>query len=214
MNLTTVQAGAGVVCPSLPATGLSPRTPLTVAVALVIAGGLVVWVSRRGPRSAAVIALLLLVCAAFVLPFSTTAAMAAADDLCASPSAPAAPPASSGAAEGVARVVVEQTSINDRLAPGVVPSRLAGQITNPSAQTVHVTAVTVSILNVTKSPTAPAGACSSSDYVIIGDWMPVDAVLAPGQSVGFDGALIGFVDKSVNQDACKGATVSLRYDSS
>lgn len=61
----------------------------------------------------------------------------------------------------------------------------------------------------TKARNAAAGPCGPSDYRLTATRMPVDAVLEPRQKAPFTGARIGFYDKSVNQDACKGATVAL-----
>jgi len=41
--------------------------------------------------------------------------------------------------------------------------------------------------------------------------MPVGQTLGPETSAAFSGALIGFNNKSTNQDTCKGATISLLY---
>ena len=42
--------------------------------------------------------------------------------------------------------------------------------------------------------------------------MTVDRRLTSGETTSFAGASIGFSNKSVNQDACKEATVHLAYD--
>ena len=44
--------------------------------------------------------------------------------------------------------------------------------------------------------------------------MPVGHLLSAGESAAFGGATIGFQNRLVNQDACKGAVVSLSYRSS
>jgi hypothetical protein len=41
--------------------------------------------------------------------------------------------------------------------------------------------------------------------------MWVGRSLGPGGSTAYEGALLSFGNKSINQDACKGATVELLY---
>lgn len=109
-------------------------------------------------------------------------------------------------------VTVNQTSTITTLAPGVAPVMLGGTFNNPNAATVRVGTVTVSVASVTKAVGAPAGTCDASDYAVT-DATPTDAEIPSGNSVGsWTGATISFSNKAgVNQDACKGATVSLAY---
>jgi len=93
-------------------------------------------------------------------------------------------------------------------------SPLTGQITNHWADTIFVTTVTVSIASVTKAPGARDGSCDTSDFLLAQPDMPVGVTIAPGGTADFTGASIGFNNKSVNQDACQGATVELHYLSS
>ncbi len=110
-------------------------------------------------------------------------------------------------------VDVQQTSLNTDLAPGAPASTIVGVVNNPTDKTIFVNSVTVSIAGVTKSASAASGTCDSSDFVLTDITMPVGLVVAPGGSAPFAGALISFNDKSVDQDACKGATVTLTYAS-
>jgi hypothetical protein len=108
---------------------------------------------------------------------------------------------------------IVQTSTMTGLAPGVIPAAITGTITNRGATSTVVTSVTVHIAAVTEA-VAAAGTCDASDYILLNADMPVGQTLAPGESADFAGAQIGFNDKTVNQDACRRAFVSLSYVSS
>lgn len=213
-------ASADVICYPLPVTGIPLAGILGLAVVLVVGGALLVIASRRGrrARTAALTMALVLLPAPLVVGQPTPAS---ANVLCppTSGTSPTPPPPStsanpSGGPTGTARVVVVQTSVNAGMAPGVRPTPLFGEVRNTSGETVYVTDVVVRVTDVTKAPRAAAGPCGPSDYRVTGDRMPVGAVLTPGQKVTFAGARIGFFNKSVNQDACKGAIVALGYTSS
>jgi len=111
-------------------------------------------------------------------------------------------------------ITITQTSPLIGLAPGIAPAAITGQITNHWADTIFVTTVTVSIASVTKAPGARDGSCDTSDFLLAQPDMPVGVTIAPGGTADFTGASIGFNNKSVNQDACQGATVELHYLSS
>jgi hypothetical protein len=110
-------------------------------------------------------------------------------------------------------LVVNQTSTLSGLAPGVAPKAIAGNFDNPNDAPTYVNAVTVGIASVTKDAGAPAGTCDSTDYTLANATMTVNSAVAAGTGKGaFSGATIQFNSKAgVNQDACKGATVSLAY---
>ena len=108
-------------------------------------------------------------------------------------------------------LTVVQTSTMAGLSPNVDPADIAGRVTNNSTDDTSIAEVTVSVLEVIKSPGARAGTCDASDYVIVDPVMPVGVALAGGASTTFAGASIGFVDKVTNQDACQGAIVRLLY---
>lgn len=239
VNGPRTPAAADVVCLPLPVTGFSLAGVLGVALVLALVGALLLIAGRRGrrARSAALLAGAFLLPAPLLLAQSQPAA-AAASVICPPgtypapappgpnqqgvPTEPLGPAALSGptgptgptSPTGTVRVTVVQTSVNTEMAPGVAPTTLVGEVTNPSRETVYVTDVVVAVTAVTKARNAVSGPCGPSDYRLTGRRMPVDAVLEPGRKATFFGARIGFVNKSVNQDACKGATVSLGYTSS
>lgn len=107
---------------------------------------------------------------------------------------------------------IMQTSALRGLAPEVASLRIAGVITNPGTRTLRIDSIVVSISRVVKAPGAVAGDCSAGDYLLTANRMRLRATLAPGASAIFGGARIGFATNARNQDACKSATVSLRYD--
>lgn len=109
-------------------------------------------------------------------------------------------------------LTITQTSVMDNLAPGVEPAEIAGLVVNNGPDSTFITAITVEITAVTKRAGAVDGTCDASDYVLLDTRMPVGRTLAAnGGSTDFSGAVIGFNNKSSNQDACQGATIALRY---
>lgn len=116
--------------------------------------------------------------------------------------------------DGSSCITIIQTSPLTGLAPGIAPAPIAGQLTNHWADTILVSTVTVSIASVTKAPGSREGTCDTSDFILSQPDMPLGVTIEHGGTADFSGALIGFNDKSVNQDACQGATVELHYLSS
>ena len=110
-------------------------------------------------------------------------------------------------------LVVNQTSTLTPMYPGDSAQSLSGNFDNPNSGPVHVGTVTVSISGVTKAAGAPAGTCDAGDFTLAGAEMTVGAEIPAGTAKGsWSGATIQFAnDPAVNQDACKGATVSLSY---
>ncbi|MCW2748970.1 MAG: hypothetical protein JWR83_80 [Aeromicrobium sp.] len=97
------------------------------------------------------------------------------------------------------------------LAPGVAPADIFGLVTNTSVDSTYVTTVTASIVSVTLATGASAGTCSASDYVLTDAIMTVNKPLPAHSAVSFAGATIGFANSASIQDACKSATIHLRY---
>jgi hypothetical protein len=113
-------------------------------------------------------------------------------------------------------VRVNQTSSVDALAPGRPAQILSGSFDNRNASPVHVATVTASIAAITKAPTAAAGTCDSSDFTLGHRTITVGADVPSGRGTGaWTGATIAFHNKpGVDQNACMGATVKLRYATS
>jgi hypothetical protein len=109
------------------------------------------------------------------------------------------------------------------LGPGVAPQTLSGKFTNANTGPVYVGSISavVTAVSVVGTPAPPA--CSPSDFVIAGGthsvapnnntWtIPIGREIAVGTAVdNWSGLTIGFVNKATNQDACKGAGVTITY---
>jgi hypothetical protein len=93
--------------------------------------------------------------------------------------------------------------------PGASPQTLSGTIVNAGASG-YVTRVSVSVYSVAKAIGAPAGSCDPSDYSIT-QAPDVRREIARNSSYSWTGATIGFTSTIGNQDACKGATITLSY---
>ncbi len=111
-------------------------------------------------------------------------------------------------------IVVVQTSVLTPMFPGDTAQTLSGNFNNPTNDGPDfVGTVTVRINAVAKATGAAAGICDATDYALLNPAMAVNAEVPVGTGVGaWSGATIQFVDKAtVNQDACKGATLTLGY---
>jgi hypothetical protein len=110
-------------------------------------------------------------------------------------------------------LTITQTSALTGLAPGVPPITITGTVRNDADEAVSVRIITVSILVVRTAPHAPHGSCNESDYRIVNGTMLVDLQIPPHVTIEFGGAVIGLINKAVNQDACQGSIVKLDYES-
>jgi hypothetical protein len=187
-------------CLPVASTGLPVFALLSVGGIFVLAGvlSLILARSRRG-KLAIVVVLLLLVSGGLTSALTSSPAAEAATQPC--------PPAPDP-------LTITQGATLTGLAPGVAPTAITGTVVNNSGHTVLVNRISVRITSVTQAPGAAAGECDATDYVMLHAVMPVGRALAPGASVRFTRASIGFRNKAVNQDACQGASVGLRYVSS
>ena len=105
----------------------------------------------------------------------------------------------------VVAVTVNQTSSVTGLAPGLPAQALSGNFDNPNSGPVYIAAVTATVTG-----TDTVG-CTATDYTIAGT-ATVGAQVAAGTAVGsWSGLTIQFNNKATNQDACKGAVVSIAY---
>lgn len=190
-----------MTCVPLPNTGLGAYVGPLLVLALVclVVGVTLVLMARRGRGAAVAAALLVLLGATGAVALQGV-------------HAPAQAVASSGCSSaGDNRLSVTQTSSMEGLAPGVAPAAITGLLVNHSDESTYVGAVDVAITGVTPRSGSVAGACGTSDYRLIGSRMQVDRRLGPGRSAPFAGASIGFNNMDVNQDACQGASIQLRY---
>ena len=202
-------------CAPLAVTGVPVVVMVTAAGALLVAGGVLLRLSRtrcRGTGSALIGVLLIGgLLPAIVAPTTAHAATPLCDG---SPPSSASSPTPSASLAAPSLLTIVQTSTVSGLGPGIAATVITGTITNHAMTTTVVAAVTVSIAAVTKASLAATGSCDASDYVLLDPVMTVGQSLAPGGSASFAGAEIGFSDKPVNQDACQNAVISLNYLSS
>lgn len=115
-----------------------------------------------------------------------------------------------GTSAGTSSLVVSQDAFTGNLAPGAAPVAITGTVKNTANNSAYVNTVKVSIASVTQAAGA-SGTCDATDYTLPVNTATVATDLAAGQSVAFSGPTLAFVDKSTNQDGCKGATVNLSY---
>ena len=167
---------------------------LIVAVAFLVIGTLVLLLTRGRGRAVTAALLLLITGAAMSITAGTPTRALAGDCFNANNS-----------------LTIVQTSVMVGLAPGVVPADITGTVRNNGTDSTYLAAVDVKIIRVLKAPGSARGACDPSDYTLQNSLMPVGLTLPAGGSAAFQGASIGFNNKSTNQDACQGATVQLRY---
>jgi hypothetical protein len=188
-------------CPDLAGTGFPVASILVAATTLLAVGAVLVLASRAGHSHSANAVVLLVLGGAMAAILTGWSAARAAPAECGSGAAP----------RITASVMISQMSVIRGLAPGVPPAPISGVVANHALHDAYVEAITVSISSVTKAAAAAAGRCSADDYELLDATMPVGDLLAPGASANFAGASIAFRNTSVNQDACKSATVSLQY---
>lgn len=105
-----------------------------------------------------------------------------------------------------ASITVKQTSAVTDLAPGLAAQSLAGNFDNGNSSPVFVHSVTVSITGTSKP------GCTAADYTLVQPGL-VDTDVAVGLAKGSwsGGSIVFNNDPARNQDACKGADVSLAY---
>lgn len=107
-------------------------------------------------------------------------------------------------------VVVNQTTVVTNLHPGGAAVTLAGNFDNPNSGPVKIGSVTTTGLTV--DATHATAGCSAAWYTLGGS-ASVNAEIASGNGVGaWSGLTVALTNSAtVNQDACKGATVTIAY---
>lgn len=111
---------------------------------------------------------------------------------------------------GAQSVVVNQTSAASGLYPGSSVA-LSGDFDNAATNAVHVNAVTASVTGTDKP------GCAAGNYSISGVSTIAGGGMVPSGNGtgGWSGLTLSMVDDPVNdQEACKGATVSISYSAS
>jgi hypothetical protein len=108
-------------------------------------------------------------------------------------------------------ITINQTSTITGLYPGDLPHTLSGNFTNPNPSKVFVEAVTADSITI-DSTHATAG-CTPGDYTL-GGTAVVHGEIAVGLNVGtWTGLTVQMKDTVLNQDACKGAQLTIAYSS-
>jgi hypothetical protein len=109
-------------------------------------------------------------------------------------------------------VVAVQTSTVEAMGPDVTPAALSGTFTNRGETTVRVAQLDATVSDVAKAADAAAGTCDPTDYALVGFPLTMNLDVAEGAAQGsWSGGAIQFKNKTVNQDACKNATVTITY---
>jgi hypothetical protein len=111
-------------------------------------------------------------------------------------------------------VTVNQTSSITGLYPGQSAQTLAGDFTNPNAGPTYVTAVTATGYTIDATHVT-AGCLSGGGNYTLGGTATVGQDVAAGANKGsWTGLTIAMNNLGTNQDACKGATLTITYASS
>jgi len=120
---------------------------------------------------------------------------------------------SAGAAPVAHRLTVNQTADLGPLGPGAPAQTLSGTFDNRNGRSVHVSTMRVSIAKVVKARGAAAGSCDASDFTLTQRTIAVGADVPEGRGTGsWSGGRVAFNNKpGIDQNACQGATVKLRY---
>jgi len=111
----------------------------------------------------------------------------------------------SGATGNNAAVTAIQSSTVTAMYPGGPAQALSGTFNNPNAGAVTVGAVTATVT------TSLPGTCLASWYVISGSDTAAPHVLPAGAGGTWTGLSVTMTNAAVNQDACKGATITFTY---
>jgi hypothetical protein len=109
-------------------------------------------------------------------------------------------------------ITAVQTTVVAPIVPGGAAQTISGNFTNANTSPVWVATVTASIASVVKAGGAPVGTCAAVDFTLASAAMTVGASVPSGTAQGtWSGATIAFNNTAANQDACKGAAVTLSY---
>lgn len=109
-------------------------------------------------------------------------------------------------------VEVQQTNTITDLYPGVAQA-LSGNFDNPNAGFTTVGAVTAEVTAATKAVGAPTGTCDRLWYTVTGTSNPLTQAVPAGNAQGnWSGLSVTLTNsETVNQNACKGATITITY---
>ena len=123
---------------------------------------------------------------------------------------------SAGATNVAHPLTVNQTADLGPVNPGAPAQTLSGTFDNRNGRSVHVSTMRVSIAKVVKARGAAAGSCDASDFTLTQRTIAVGADVPDGRGTGsWSGGRVAFNNRpGIDQNACQGATVKLRYTTS
>lgn len=111
-------------------------------------------------------------------------------------------------------VTINQTSVITDLGPDGAPQTLSGDFDNPSDGSIFVTAVTATGYSIDAAHVTAGCTVAQGNYTL-GGTANVSANVPTGANQGaWTGLTVVMNNLSVNQDACKGATLTITYASS
>lgn len=109
-------------------------------------------------------------------------------------------------------VKVNQLSVITGLGPGIAPSAISGSFLNEGTAIAHVKKLAIVVDTVTGG-SGGTPACLTTDYTIVGSPLTIDADLpvSPTGTTAWSGPTIAFNQTALDQTACIGSTVHLKY---
>jgi hypothetical protein len=114
-------------------------------------------------------------------------------------------------------ISLTQTSTVTAMAPGIAAQALSGTFGNTNAGPVFVKTVVATVTGTEKPVGTPNPGCTAADYTIAGTSVVQGATAGLGAQVPtgsagtWSGLTISFNSTASNQDACKGAVVTIGY---
>jgi hypothetical protein len=109
---------------------------------------------------------------------------------------------------GAQSVSISQTGSINNLSPGGSAQTVSGTVSNPNGNAVHVGTITASITG-TSNPGCPA-----SEFSLPQATATVNQTLAANTgTASFTGITVRLAETGVNQDDCKGVSISLGFSS-
>lgn len=113
--------------------------------------------------------------------------------------------------------LVQTSTAITNMAPGVAAQALSGTFNNTNAGPVFIKTVVATVTGTEKPVGTPNPGCTATDYTIAGTSVVQGAVAGVGAQVPvgsagtWSGLTIAFNSTANNQDACKGAVVTIAY---
>jgi hypothetical protein len=106
-------------------------------------------------------------------------------------------------------VTITQGLVTGSLVPGGAGLTINGTINNPGSTAVYVATLAPTVTGATDSKGQPV-ACNLADLSFSSPSLVINTDIAAGRSVSWTETLT-LADTTLNQDACKGATIAISY---